>query len=137
MINFDFVLPVPTATWQIILVMIGFTIGDWFSQIDYIIQQGQGFITKSEIDKKIIKAFFDVFHHWQIGAILFFLPGLGSLTFPFLKITIDFGAPIFDALMWIGVGIWGHDWKDWKHVLDRYKKSITSEDDSEDPEKLP
>lgn len=131
---FEIVLPIPENTLQLILVIIGFTIGDWFSAIDYIYQQSEGFKKiKSDIDKKLAKAFFDAFHHWQIGALMFFFH---TVTFRIPGTDFIFSTAAYSEIIrWIGVGIWGHDWKDWQHVLDRYKKAITGE--VEDPEKPP
>lgn len=115
------------------LALIGFTIGDWFAGIDYAYQQSKAFLEMSATDKLLAKAFLDAFHHWQIGAILFFLPTLGSISFPGWNVTINFGGVVFTALKWIGVGIWAHDWRDWQHVIDRYKKALTGDEDPEPP----
>lgn len=127
---FELILPVPETTVQLVLAIIGFTIGDFFSNLDWIYQQGEGFKNlKSEIDKKIMKAFFDAFHHWQIGALMFFFHSV-AIPIPGTGIVIHL-APYSELIKWIGVGIWVHDWKDWQHVIERYKKQITGENEDE------
>lgn len=117
---FELVLPIPETTAQIILVLIGFIIGEWFSQLDWNYQQTDGFKNlKSDVDKMIVKTLLDIPHHWPLGALLFFFP---SFTFVVPGLNFLFStAPYAPTLMWIGVGLWTQDWRNWQHVLDRYK----------------
>ena len=113
-------LPIPTVPWEWILALMGFTFGSAFANIDYQLQQTEWFKRKDEADQKIIKMFLDCFHHWWIGAILLYFPYDRAFTLFGYTFTLA-GTFISEVLPWIGVGLFAHDWKDYKHVLERFK----------------
>lgn len=116
--------PIPINNYEIIWLLIGMSFGRNFGKkLDYGIQQSEWFKELSPTLQGTIKRILDFTHHWWIGALIWLYPHIWiKYLWPSLLLEIT----------WFGVGIFLDDIRDFKHVLDRYKK-ITDEQPGEDP----
>lgn len=114
------IIPIPIDNFQIIWLLIGMSFGRNFGKkLDYSIQQTEAFKDLGPFWQGMIKRLLDFTHHWWIGAIIWlYAPLITAIWFwPSLELEIT----------WLGVGLFIDDIRDFRHVLDRYKKATNEE----------
>ncbi len=110
-------IPIPIDNFQIIWLLIGMIFGRSFGKkLDHSFQELSWFKDRSKFTQDMIKRILDFMHHWWIGAFIWNYAPLITATW--------FWPSLETEIMWLGVGIFIDDIRDFRHVLDRYKKTV-------------
>ena len=109
--------PIPINNIEIVWLLIGMAFGRSFGKkFDYAIQQSKLF--KESLSpglQVLVKMILDFTHHWEIGAIIWL----------YAHLWVRFLWPsLLAEITWFGVGLFLDDIRDFRHVLDRYKKLV-------------
>lgn len=111
-------IPFPSTSTEWLFALMGMQFAAAFSNIDYDIQQTKWFTKLSMAEQKTVKSVLDFFHHWWIGAILYFYPLL-EFTLPGTQIIFSTAAYV-NFIKWFGAGIFIDDSKDLENLYRRY-----------------
>ena len=110
-------IPIPMDNFQTLWLLIGMLFGRTFGKkLDHSFQELPWFKDQPEFTQDMIKRTLDFTHHWWIGCIIWLYAPLivKLIAWPSLEMEI----------MWLGVGLFLDDIRDFNHVLDRYKKTV-------------
>ncbi len=109
-------LPLPVGNQDLIWLLLGMSFGRSFGKkMDYTIQESPWFKRQGTTTKWLVKSILDFSHHWWMGALIW--------NYAPLIVNKFFWPTLLPEVTWFGVGLFLDDIRDFKNVLNRYKKA--------------